>query len=353
MDFEARRAQTLIALSQVSYRDKSPRDRDAPILDLVNLVNGAKSFFTTSSCSGRISLFQNAAGQRKGGRWLLVEHGTVSFAQVLNALSPYHIANSSDGKEDHIENNQSPITGELRKKSEEDVVFRAEPFILSVECQSLESASWLLGIALQSGFRESGITLAKRRILLSMRCHLLLAVSSSFDWRRCPELSATLRDSADRVSLGLLPSSEEGWPIALTALQPAGGWLHVHANVPDQGEAEFVNTLLVALKRIATGLEKGATWMFEVKHVSRVKWFAPRIRHVGFTEKYQWDFGAFRGKQGICNGGKTDLSGLIPLYISKTMLLHLFYEWKCIYRMHQYTTVEAFLSRLKALCMAF
>ncbi len=37
---------------------------------------------------------------------------------------------------------------------------------------------------------------------------------------------------ADRVNLGLLPSSEAGWPVACAALRPdTGGWLHVHGNV--------------------------------------------------------------------------------------------------------------------------
>uniref|UniRef100_A0A1X7TYT2 NYN domain-containing protein n=1 Tax=Amphimedon queenslandica TaxID=400682 RepID=A0A1X7TYT2_AMPQE len=37
---------------------------------------------------------------------------------------------------------------------------------------------------------------------------------------------------ADRVLLGLIPSSEEGWATAAACLKPdKGGWLHVHGNV--------------------------------------------------------------------------------------------------------------------------
>ena len=37
---------------------------------------------------------------------------------------------------------------------------------------------------------------------------------------------------ADRVNLGLIPSSEGGWAAACAALSPGrGGWLHVHGNV--------------------------------------------------------------------------------------------------------------------------
>ena len=40
------------------------------------------------------------------------------------------------------------------------------------------------------------------------------------------------RGIADRVNLGLIPSSEQGWPVACAALNPlTGGILHVHDNV--------------------------------------------------------------------------------------------------------------------------
>lgn len=40
-----------------------------------------------------------------------------------------------------------------------------------------------------------------------------------------------LRGIADRVNLGLIPSSEDGWAIACQLLQPAGGTMHIHGNV--------------------------------------------------------------------------------------------------------------------------
>ncbi|XP_058703815.1 tRNA wybutosine-synthesizing protein 2 homolog isoform X4 [Poecile atricapillus] len=41
-----------------------------------------------------------------------------------------------------------------------------------------------------------------------------------------------LRDVADRVNLGLIPSSEEGWPVACRVLRKnTGGVLHIHHNV--------------------------------------------------------------------------------------------------------------------------
>ena len=49
---------------------------------------------------------------------------------------------------------------------------------------------------------------------------------------------------ADRVNLGLLPSSEAGWPAACAALNPSsGGWLHIHGNVCSKpGSLNFIET---------------------------------------------------------------------------------------------------------------
>ena len=45
-------------------------------------------------------------------------------------------------------------------------------------------------------------------------------------------LQLKLKNFADRVNLGLIPSSEEGWAVASAALKSStGGWLHIHGNV--------------------------------------------------------------------------------------------------------------------------
>lgn len=40
-----------------------------------------------------------------------------------------------------------------------------------------------------------------------------------------------MQEQAHRVLLGLLPCSRTGWGTAVAALQPTGGWLHIHSNV--------------------------------------------------------------------------------------------------------------------------
>ena len=92
--------------------------------------------------------------------------------------------------------------------------------------------------------------------------------------RSAPAFAGT----ADRVNLGLIPSSEAGWPTAVAALRARGGWLHVHANVGDGDEARWSTALLDALRALAAAA--GREWRLDVEHVERVKWYAPRIRHV-------------------------------------------------------------------------
>ncbi|NXA83067.1 TYW2 protein, partial [Thryothorus ludovicianus] len=54
------------------------------------------------------------------------------------------------------------------------------------------------------------------------RCHIHVGDSRQLQ----------LRDVADRVNLGLLPSSEQGWPVACRVLKKdTGGVLHIHHNV--------------------------------------------------------------------------------------------------------------------------
>lgn len=134
-----------------------------------------------------------------------------------------------------------------------------------------------------------------------------------------------LSDVADRVILGLIPSSEEGWPIACQVLrQDTGGILHIHQNVesfpgktpqlPGNDERENVEPqetttnkwengdsrdsrrkmLLAATKpewqrwaqhaetRIAGFLQQlhGKLWRTRILHIQPVKSYAPHVDHI-------------------------------------------------------------------------
>lgn len=79
----------------------------------------------------------------------------------------------------------------------------------------------------------------------------------------------------DRVSLGLLPSSEGGWPVAVRSLSKAsGGWLHIHGNVPvDEIDAVWAPWVACRIQSYVPD------WSAIVHHVERVKSYAPRVYH--------------------------------------------------------------------------
>eukprot|EP00897_Mesotaenium_endlicherianum_P001880 jgi/Mesen1/171/ME1133575C07572 len=138
--FHARKASVLAELAS-SERDKSRKGGvDAPIASLIESINEHEGFFTTSSCSGRISLFLEPdpavrqSTKKKGGEWLLVSHDTVGEQEVLDAVSAYREGQKGGGL----------------------LHFRFEPFILAVECRSAQHAQQLVHCAIGAGFRESG-----------------------------------------------------------------------------------------------------------------------------------------------------------------------------------------------------
>lgn len=108
-----------------------------------------------------------------------------------------------------------------------------------------------------------------------------------------------LANIADRVSLGLLPSSTSGWPLAVNALKCSGGVVHVHENVPAKNIEQWVQSCCAQFKHlferklqhyVGVGMEKGcvenysqqagATVSVTCTHIERVKSYAPRVTHI-------------------------------------------------------------------------
>lgn len=84
----------------------------------------------------------------------------------------------------------------------------------------------------------------------------------------------------DRISLGLLPSSEGGWPIAIECLnREKGGWLHVHGNVATKERHQWAHWLCRSLVCISTKNEYSTDWHAVCNHIERVKSFAPKVDH--------------------------------------------------------------------------
>jgi len=101
---------------------------------------------------------------------------------------------------------------------------------------------------------------------------------------------------ADRVNLGLIPTSELGWPVAVRALKKRhAGWFHVHENVttdPALGApvadqlATFGLGVAASFKALLCETH-GGEWSVGIDHVEKVKSYAPHIYHVVYDVRAQ------------------------------------------------------------------
>merc|ERR1711879_157972 len=133
---------------------------DAPIVEMIDLLNNSEDYATTSSCSGRVSVFVAKPSETKSsGEWLFITHDPIeSVDQVWEKLKDL---------------DRFP-PGTL-------ISFKFEPFIIHVMCKTLEAARQLHHITGESGFRNSGITVGKKKITLAIRNTILLDVPIALD----------------------------------------------------------------------------------------------------------------------------------------------------------------------------
>ncbi|XP_062373330.1 tRNA wybutosine-synthesizing protein 3 homolog isoform X2 [Sardina pilchardus] len=113
--------------SKVDFSKKGTIDDE--IYPVVCLINDSSDYFTTSSCSGRIILIDGVLGLQKASG---------------------------------------------------NAVFKFEPFVLHVQCKDIESAKILHSVAVNSGFRNSGVSIGKRgKIIMAVRSTHCLEVPLS------------------------------------------------------------------------------------------------------------------------------------------------------------------------------
>lgn len=100
-------------------------------------------------------------------------------------------------------------------------------------------------------------------------------------------IALSMHHKIDHVSLGLLPSSEGGWKIAVLSLRnDYGGYLHVHANVREDETNTWVkwlcHTLLKYLQEEGEEEEEPIrkSWVVVCTHIEKVKSFAPKVNHL-------------------------------------------------------------------------
>ncbi|XP_048353689.1 tRNA wybutosine-synthesizing protein 3 homolog isoform X2 [Sphaerodactylus townsendi] len=110
---------------------------DEPIAGIVQLLNDQDCFCTTSSCSGRV---------------VVLEQPPLCSPTELTAL----------------------------QKATNDAIFKFEPFVLHVQCRELQDAQLLHTVAIEAGFRNSGITVGRKgKIMMAVRSTHCLEVPLS------------------------------------------------------------------------------------------------------------------------------------------------------------------------------
>ena len=87
-----------------------------------------------------------------------------------------------------------------------------------------------------------------------------------------------LEGIADRCHLGLLPSSQSVWKLAIACLKEKGGTLHIHMNVEEEKIEQWIDSTISLLQQYSEELKRN--YNLEVNHLEKVKWFSPRVRHV-------------------------------------------------------------------------
>lgn len=141
MDYFDRSKSSII--QNLQKPDKSRKgDVDLDARPVIDAFNSLDDFYTTSSCSGRISLFREALSKLKfDSGWVFVKHGTISKSEVLSYLESVPV---------------------------DTLWFRQESPIFHVACRNIECASELLVLCRDLGFKHSGIIGVSRRVMVEI-----------------------------------------------------------------------------------------------------------------------------------------------------------------------------------------
>ena len=139
-NFEEQKARAMESLRRALEEDKVDRD----IIPLLEKLNALESYFTTSSCSGRISVMEMPHfGDKLNSVWLGKWHREVSVEEVLEAV---------------------------RKHKSGQLWFLVRSPILHVSARTMEDAVRLLNLAIGLGFKYSNIkSVSHKKLLVEIR----------------------------------------------------------------------------------------------------------------------------------------------------------------------------------------
>mmetsp|Transcript_10143 Transcript_10143/g.31198 ORF Transcript_10143/g.31198 Transcript_10143/m.31198 type:complete len:404 (-) Transcript_10143:106-1317(-) len=237
----AARKRTALAQIAGELEDRSPKGSvDRPIVPLVRLFFEADSFFTTSSCSGRVALFADVSSTRAVvastsssvasattpntkaglGGWLFVSHEPVTVGQLRTALQQRELAHSRAGvstvgplgleeslsaESDHTRQTPSAAAqadeDHLSRSDDDDVqvYLRFEPFVMHVCCRSIRDATALHQVAMASGFRESGISVStKGKVMVGIRTTSLMLIIPLYSYQHLSKMTTLMNERFEK-----------------------------------------------------------------------------------------------------------------------------------------------------------
>lgn len=128
-------------LNQLSRQDFSRKGSiDKPVENIVKKINKNDSYYTTSSCSGRIIILTDEKKHKT--KWQFVSHNKITLNELKKSL---------------------------KSLPEKLLWFRFEPMILHIACKTIEDAQNIIDKAKSAGFKHSGIMASGKRIMAEIR----------------------------------------------------------------------------------------------------------------------------------------------------------------------------------------
>ena len=118
---------------------------DEDIGTMIDFLNSKDAFYTTSTCSGRITLITlPESGRKDESLFVHKKHTFVDADAMFETLK------------------------ELVTRTDEEVWFRMEGLIMHVGCKTLENANALLACARVAGLKKSTIFSAQKQIIVEI-----------------------------------------------------------------------------------------------------------------------------------------------------------------------------------------
>lgn len=134
---------------------------DAKFNAIVNTINERPFWYTTSCCSGRLSVFIDQAGSnlmktKKRGFLSVAAHEEESFPTAAELIERVNLGLHCYEKS--LEKERNEVLPQTLALENVTATLRFEPLLLHVKCETLEAAQMLLKAAREAGLKENGVT---------------------------------------------------------------------------------------------------------------------------------------------------------------------------------------------------